>query len=65
MVIEGQLLVIGGAALRERVLALKRNGLKTEPAFARVLGLAGDPYEALLGLEALPPEQLRALLDRR
>jgi ribosomal protein S18 acetylase RimI-like enzyme len=64
MVIEGRLLVCGGAALRERVRALKRTGVKTEPAFAQLLGLAGDPYAALLELETWPPERLRAAVER-
>lgn len=64
MVIEGRLLVIGGAALAARIRDLKRAGTKTEPAFAQVLGLAGDPYEALLALETWPPERLRDLVAR-
>lgn len=64
MVIEGQLLGIGGAGLAARVRELKRSGVKTEPAFAQVLGLTGDPYEALLALEAWPPERLRELVAR-
>lgn len=63
MVIEGRLLVHGGAALRTRVGELKRGGMKTEPAFAHVLGLAGDPYVALLELEAWSAERLRTLVD--
>jgi ribosomal protein S18 acetylase RimI-like enzyme len=64
MVIEAQLLVLGGAALRARVRDLKRGGMKTEPAFARVLGLAGDPYAALLALETWSPGRLRSLVRR-
>jgi len=64
MVIEGQLLVLGGAGLHSRVRELKRGGMKTEPAFANVLGLAGDPYAALLELEAWSPGRLRTLVDR-
>lgn len=63
MVVEGRLLVAGGPRLRERVLAAKRGGLKTEPAFASVLGLPGDPYAALLELERWSWEELRALVE--
>jgi hypothetical protein len=44
--------------LRERVRALKREGMGTEPAIAHLLGLEGDPYEAVLALEETPEEAL-------
>ena len=47
--------------LREPIIALKQSGLKTEPAFARLLALEGDPYEAMLELENLSDEELVAL----
>lgn len=62
MVIEGRLLAIGGVALRDLVLARKRAGAKTEPAFAELLGLAGDPYAALLTLERWPQSRLESLV---
>ncbi|WP_204466520.1 DUF4269 domain-containing protein [Shouchella xiaoxiensis] len=34
--------------LRQPIINLKRKGVKTEPAFCTLLGLNGDPYEALL-----------------
>ncbi len=34
--------------LKEKVWKLKMDGHKTEPVFCHVLGLEGDPYEALL-----------------
>lgn len=51
MVVEHRLLQQHGAAFRAQIIALKQQGLKTEPAFAKALGLAGDPYLALLQLE--------------
>lgn len=50
--------------LRSVVQQLKRDGLKTEPAFAAALGLPGDPYESLLELEALSDDELAARIDR-
>jgi len=34
--------------IRAEVIQLKIQGFKTEPAFCKVLGLEGDPYESLL-----------------
>lgn len=50
--VERRLLDLGGMRLRDAVMALRREGLKTEPAFARALGIGDDPYAALLALEA-------------
>jgi hypothetical protein len=32
---------------RQEVISLKKKGIKTEPAFAQLLELSGNPYEAL------------------
>jgi hypothetical protein len=37
-----------GEDFRRKVVELKKKGIKTEPAFALLLGIEGDPYEALL-----------------
>ena len=46
----------------DRVAALRRSGLKTEPAFARALELDGDPYERLWTLSWREDDDLRAVL---
>ncbi|MEJ1239695.1 DUF4269 domain-containing protein [Chryseolinea sp. T2] len=51
MTIEYKLLCERGEAFRQRIIELKRQGYKTEPAFALVLGLVGNPYLELLKLE--------------
>ena len=62
LVVEAAVLQAGGEAWRRAVHRLKRHGLKTEPAFAALLGLAGDPYEALLSLENKTSAELTALV---
>lgn len=65
LTVEHAVLEAGGETWRAAVRQLKQQGLKTEPAFARLLGLPGDPYLSLLMLEGLSPQQLRALLRGR
>lgn len=48
MLIEHKLLIQHGEDFRQEIIRLKNEGMKTEPAFAKVLKLEGDPYEALL-----------------
>lgn len=63
--VEQRLLALGGAAFRDAVMTLRTDGMKTESAFAAVLGLDGDPYQALLGLERCSDMELTALLRDR
>lgn len=51
MLVEHALLELHGEDFRQQVIRLKQQGMKTEPAFAQLLGLEGDPYEALLAFE--------------
>jgi hypothetical protein len=53
-----RVLSCGGASWREKIRALKQAGMKTEPALATSLALAGDPYQAVLALEALSDEEI-------
>jgi len=48
MLIEHQILQEKGESFRLKVIELKLNGYKTEPAFAKLLNLTGDPYSGLL-----------------
>jgi hypothetical protein len=64
LLVERRLLALGGPALRAAVMRERSGGTKTEPAFAAVLRLGGDPYRALLDLEGCADESLIALLAR-
>lgn len=64
LVVEAAILEAGGEPWQAAVRQLKQRGLKTEPAFAQLLHLPGDPYEALLTLEGWSMAELRAHLAR-
>lgn len=61
--IESRLLEIE-PRLRCVITHLKQAGLDTEPAFAKALGLVGDPYEAVLALETKNDLELTQLTSR-
>ncbi|TSE08479.1 MULTISPECIES: DUF4269 domain-containing protein [Aquimarina] len=51
MMIEYKILKKMGAKFKTDIRKLKKEGLKTEPAFAKLLGLTGNPYEELLKVQ--------------
>jgi len=51
MIIERNILEEKGFEFKQKVKDLKSSGIKTEPAFAKLLGLKGNPYAELLRLE--------------
>ena len=51
MMIEYEILKKMGTIFKENIRMLKRKGIKTEPAFAELLGISGDPYEELLNFK--------------
>ncbi|MNM69658.1 hypothetical protein D3C81_812670 [compost metagenome] len=61
MIIEDRMLNMYGKKFKERIIQLKSEGLKTEPAFAKALNLLGNPYLKLLELMDCTKEQLRVL----
>lgn len=58
MLAEARVLRLLGGEFMRKVVKLKEKGVKTEPAFARLLGLEGDPYAAVLGLENVSDEDI-------
>lgn len=50
LLVEHQILQQRGEDFRLEIVALKKEGYKTEPAFAKLLNLKGNPYQALLEL---------------
>lgn len=64
MVIEYRILQFLGEDCKQHIRALKLCGMKTEPAFAELLQLTGDPYEALLELYAWSDERLAEFCNR-
>jgi hypothetical protein len=60
--VERRLLALGGAPFRRAVMERRRQGAKTEPAFADSLQLEGDPYVALLEIHSRDDGQLLRLL---
>ncbi|WP_206934013.1 DUF4269 domain-containing protein [Roseococcus thiosulfatophilus] len=63
-VVERRLLERGSPALRAAVMARRRSGAKTEAAFAQVLRLDGDPFEAIAALALAPDEEIDRHLAR-
>jgi len=64
MEVEYAILQAGGEPWQRAVRHLKLQGLKTEPAFAVLLHLPGDPYEALLSLAGKTTAELKAYLKQ-
>ncbi|MFC5757811.1 DUF4269 domain-containing protein [Rhizobium sp. GCM10022189] len=62
--IEERLLKRGGEGFAQAVRAAKYEGRKTEPAFAELLGLKGDAYQAMLDLHVQSDSYLDDLLER-
>lgn len=59
---EHRILALAEDRLRADIRDAKAGGLKTEPAFAKLLGLGGEPYAELLKLASPGDDALRAIL---
>ena len=51
MIIEDRILQLADSKFRQKIIELKKDGMKTEPAFAFLLKLEGNPYDKILELE--------------
>lgn len=65
MLIEYRILNLLGEKFRRQVIELKLQGLKTEPAFAHLLKLRGNPFQEILELENYSDRQIRNLYSRK
>jgi len=61
--VEERLLKIGGVPFAEKIKEARLSGIKTEPAFAKVLGLRGDPYDELLLIQKKSNQELKDLIS--
>ena len=52
MIIENEILLENDSDFKNEIIRLKTTGLKTEPAFAKLLGLNGDSYLELLKFDS-------------
>lgn len=61
MQIEHRVLQLLGDDFRKEIIKLKQEGLKTEPAFTKLLKLEGDPYQKLLDVELYSDNQIKKM----
>lgn len=60
--VEERILKMGTTDFRTEVIGKKKSGEKTEPAFAKILALVGDPYQALKNIHHLSNSDLQLLM---
>lgn len=58
MLIEHRILQLLGEDFKQKVIQLKEEGLKTEPAFAKLFKFDGDPYLQLLDMEGISDTEI-------
>ena len=65
MIVEYRLLKLFGESFRKEIIRAKSEGLKTEPAFCKILGIKGDPYLSLLEQESRSDDDLLRMFKTR
>lgn len=58
-----RIIQLGGEIARKMIQKLKMEGMKTEPAIAKLLNLPGDPYLAVLQLRDVPDKELLSIIN--
>lgn len=58
MLIEHRILQLLGEDFKQKVIQLKKEGLKTEPAFAKLFKFDGDPYLKLLDMKGITDTEI-------
>ncbi|MBF0577546.1 DUF4269 domain-containing protein [Dysgonomonas sp. GY617] len=64
MVVEDRIMKLAGDGFRQKIIRLKEQGYKTEPAFGKLLNLE-NPYSDLLEFELLTDEELKLLIKNK
>jgi hypothetical protein len=57
-----RIIQLGGEWVRRTIQKLKMDGMKTEPAIAKLLNLGGDPYQAVLRLGEITDTTLLSMI---
>lgn len=65
MIVEDRIINICGEDFKNKIIELKKQGIKTEPAFGIILNIKDDPYLELLKLYDLSENELRRYLLER
>lgn len=58
LLIGSRLLQLYGEEFRKKIIQLKENGYRTEPAIAKLLNLQGEIYETIFKIESYTDEEL-------
>jgi uncharacterized protein len=61
-ILQERILKLANNDFFNKIRDLKKSGIKTEPAFAQVLKMTGDPYLVLLGLQKKSEAELKKMI---
>lgn len=61
-ILEERILKLANAEFRNKILELKKSGIKTEPAFAQILKIPGDSYAGMIELHRKSESEIKKYL---